>query len=334
MATSTTTAGTTTASKSWRDTFPIHPACELFPPISTDELRTLGEDIKKRGLQNRIALWAADPNNKKFLLDGRNRLDAMELVGLDPHSCSRVTLYGNQGVDPHAYVVSANLHRRHLTAEQKRDLIGKLLKATPEKSDRQIAETVKASPTTVGTVRTKMEAKGDVSKLDTRRDSKGRKQPAKKQTVQAMGKKPTASVKQPDKPKPEVPARDDTGSNSADEIKRLNARIDELQNEKRRIVAESLDLRSAIRQGGHLQHEAPVDHEVERGEWRDKKGKLHKGIRVFTYLRNVIASFEDDPNEAERIGHAIVRLAKEWRLALTDDDDGLEIPECLRRTAP
>jgi len=39
---------------------------------------------------------------------------------------------------------------------------------------------VKASPTTVGTVRAEMEAKGDVSKLDTRRDSKGRKQPAKK----------------------------------------------------------------------------------------------------------------------------------------------------------
>jgi hypothetical protein len=59
-------------------------------------------------------------------------------------------------------------------------LIAKLIKATPEKSDRQIAETVKASPTTVGTVRAKMEAKGDVSKLDTRADSKGRQQPVKR----------------------------------------------------------------------------------------------------------------------------------------------------------
>ena len=39
---------------------------------------------------------------------------------------------------------------------------------------------MKASPTTVGTVRTKLEATGDVSKLDTRQDTKGRKQPAKK----------------------------------------------------------------------------------------------------------------------------------------------------------
>ena len=81
---------------------------------------------------------------------------------------------------PYAFVISANIHRRHLTAEQKRELIAKLIKATPEKSDRQIAETVKASPTTVGTVRAKMEAKGEVSKLDTRTDAKGVKQPATK----------------------------------------------------------------------------------------------------------------------------------------------------------
>src|SRR5262249_1534005 len=80
-----------------------------------------------------------------------------------------------------AYVVSKNIHRRHLTPEQKRDLIAKLIKATPEKSDRQIATTVKVSPTTVGTVRTKMEAKGVVSKLDTRKDTKGGRHPGGKQ---------------------------------------------------------------------------------------------------------------------------------------------------------
>src|SRR5215471_11412447 len=64
-------------------------------------------------------------------------------------------LYGD--ADPYAYVVSANAHRRHLTREQKRELIEKLLRAQPDKSDRQIAATVKASPTTVGTVRTELE---------------------------------------------------------------------------------------------------------------------------------------------------------------------------------
>jgi hypothetical protein len=146
--------------------------------MSPDELKALGEDIKKNGLLELVVVMVNDDGKPIFLLDGRNRLDAMELVGKE-FTFGGVAAHANPA-DPYSFVALANLHRRHLTAEQKRDLIAKLIKATPEKSDRQIAETVKASPTTVGTVRSEMEATGDVSKLDTRRDSKGRKQPAKK----------------------------------------------------------------------------------------------------------------------------------------------------------
>src|SRR5215471_7376976 len=67
--------------KSWRDALPIHPAAELFPPMSSDELRELGADIvKKNGLVAPIALWRRNPNEPLQLLDGRNRLDAIELV--------------------------------------------------------------------------------------------------------------------------------------------------------------------------------------------------------------------------------------------------------------
>jgi len=33
--------------RSWRDVLSVHPAAELFPQMSADELRELGEDIKK-----------------------------------------------------------------------------------------------------------------------------------------------------------------------------------------------------------------------------------------------------------------------------------------------
>jgi hypothetical protein len=197
------------AKKSWRDVLPIHPAAELFPRMSKDELRALGEDILKHGLTSPIAVWRADPNAEGHqLLDGRSRLDALEAVG----AAIDVSFVGSKGNpqaklfivlkyrhpnadwtrigvvepsdrplgDPYAYVISANIHRRHLTAEQKRDLMAKLIKATPDKSDRQIAETVKVDHKTVGAVRTEQEARGEIPHLETRTDSKGRQQPAKK----------------------------------------------------------------------------------------------------------------------------------------------------------
>jgi hypothetical protein len=156
----------------------IHPAANLFPRMSDQELDELGADIKKNGLQQRVVILASVDCDR--LLDGRNRLDAMERVGVpfnvgDPKLVRQVW-----NVDPIDYVIGANIHRRHLTSKQKRELMGKLLKLDPGKSDRQIAKTTGASPTTVGTVRAAMEATGDVSRLDTRTDSKGRQQPARK----------------------------------------------------------------------------------------------------------------------------------------------------------
>ena len=42
--------GISAKAPSWRDTLEIHPAAELFPPMSPDELKALGEDINKARL--------------------------------------------------------------------------------------------------------------------------------------------------------------------------------------------------------------------------------------------------------------------------------------------
>jgi hypothetical protein len=147
--------------KSWRDVLPIHPAAKLFPRMSADELLELGKDIKKNGLTSLIVLWS-DGKSPALLLDGRNRLDAIEIAtgspaiigapsimaGEDFLACDKVIVL-DKSVDPYAFVISANIHRRHLTAELKRDLIAKLIKAAPEKSNRQIAETAKVSHVSV-----------------------------------------------------------------------------------------------------------------------------------------------------------------------------------------
>ena len=209
-ATETATDSTAPQAQSWRDTLRIHPAAALFPRMSSDELRELGRDIRKNGLRSSIALWQPDKGASPLLLDGISRLDAVEVelghpVRVVPRTYRRRTQWsletdedgksvpvtnlireaGNttaeeqtfillgRDVDPWAYVTSANLHRRHLTAEQRHELIVKLIEAMPEKSNRQIAKLVNASPTTVGTKRAEMEATGDVSKLDTSIDHQG-----------------------------------------------------------------------------------------------------------------------------------------------------------------
>jgi hypothetical protein len=264
------------------------------------ELRKLAEDIKKNGLRSHVTVLhtgsIADRNDFSTwtLLDGRNRLDAMELAGIRFEfrwkkgkedwnwilTSDEVDLpvspveHSFHCDDPYAYVASVNIHRRHLTPEQKRTLISKLLKATPEKSDRQIAETVKASPTTVGTVRTKMEATGDVSKLDTRTDTKGRAQPAKKrsrkQPVEKSTRSPaaraadaiidsvidaavaSAKVKSKER-EARALAEQDVGENITSENARLRVEIERLQNEKHRLElkvlaleSENLDLKDQI----------------------------------------------------------------------------------------
>jgi hypothetical protein len=197
--------------KSWRDVLPIHPAAELFPRMSESELRELGEDIKKNGMTSPIILWPGD-NGKHSLLDGRNRLDAMELVGLKTvdkngklpeelasssysavwtASAKQIKTYRRLD-DPYHLVLSLNIHRRHLTAEQKRELIEKLLKAKPQSSDRTIAKQTKVDHKTVGKTRTKLEATGEIPQL--------------KKTVGADGK----SRLKPKKPaKPAPPAKID-----------------------------------------------------------------------------------------------------------------------------
>jgi hypothetical protein len=188
---------------SWRDLIKVHPAAEFFPMMSPDELKVLGEDIKAHGLKTDIVLWSAtdEDDATTYLLDGRNRLDAMAAVGLlrlrkddDNWGClleqspckGHVNLVeGSTGADPYALAVSLNVHRRHLTSEQKRELIAKLIKATPKKSDRQIATVTKTDHKTVASVRAEQEARGEILHVSTRTDTKGRKQPAKKPKTKA-----------------------------------------------------------------------------------------------------------------------------------------------------
>ena len=186
-----------TKPKSWRDQLPIHPAAELFPLMSKSELRELADDIKKNceHLHERVSLWD-DPDRGTCLIDGRNRLDALELLGEVEKPCYISRVYewvSTPNLDPYAYVISKNIRRRHLTPEQKRELIVKVLKAKPEQSNRQIAKQVKADDKTVAKIRRKMESTAEIPQLEKTvgADGKARKQPAHKPASNVPPKRPS-----------------------------------------------------------------------------------------------------------------------------------------------
>jgi DNA-binding Lrp family transcriptional regulator len=170
---------------SWRDVLPIHPAAEMVEAATNEEQRVLRGDLKQHGQREPVVLVRIGQGREQ-LLDGRTRLDLQEANGDDVIGADGKLTVPHRIVElpddaaAISYVLSLNLFRRHLTLKQKRELIDKLLKAMPEKSNRQIAKTVGVSHPHVAKVRKALEKSGDVETVTTSVDTKGRKQPAKK----------------------------------------------------------------------------------------------------------------------------------------------------------
>ena len=104
------TQATTTPTSKWRPQYKVHPATDVFPMMSDEDLDKLGEDIKANGLRNPIIL-----DSHGTLLDGRNRLEAMERAAIDLKSWNRVTILDG----PVAEIFAQNIRRRHLTKSSK-----------------------------------------------------------------------------------------------------------------------------------------------------------------------------------------------------------------------
>lgn len=84
-----------------------HPAACIFPMMPHEELLQLSNDIKKNGQKEACVLYEGK------MLDGRNRWLACKIAGVEAKTVVTKNLN-----DPVAYVLSLNLHRRHLTPSQ------------------------------------------------------------------------------------------------------------------------------------------------------------------------------------------------------------------------
>jgi len=92
----------------------FHPLCELFPRMEGPAFAELIADIKTNGLRTPLAMYEGR------ILDGRNRYLACKAAGVVPDVVDVVPK------DPVAYVLAANLYRRHLTVGQRAMIAAKV----------------------------------------------------------------------------------------------------------------------------------------------------------------------------------------------------------------
>lgn len=136
-----------------------HPLSAAFPSMSSDDLAALAEDIKTNGLRHPVVLWQGQ------VLDGWHRFSACKAAGVE------VRTVQFDGADPVAYVLSANLARRHLTPAQRAHAVvacsewrgvGRYSAALQSKTTAEMAREADVSPRTIQNVKAGIRAgKGD-----------------------------------------------------------------------------------------------------------------------------------------------------------------------------
>ena len=166
---------------------------------SEEEIVGMAEDIKKIGLRVPIEIWVDDSKDPteddsprpllggrgggrdypQSLLEGRCRREALRRLniidcskapyrghGIGPVRYLRASENPDIAADPVGYVLSKNLHRRHLSIEQKKKLIYRYKEANPNASNRKIARIFGVSDHTVAEVLTAQNAQIEHSPIE------------------------------------------------------------------------------------------------------------------------------------------------------------------------
>ena len=95
--------------------YEFHPIANFFPLMKGDEFKRFKKDIRTNKLREPIVIYEVK------ILDGRNRYLACKELGF-----SFDTKPLPAGTDPVSFVVSANIHRRHLNESQRAAIAAQL----------------------------------------------------------------------------------------------------------------------------------------------------------------------------------------------------------------
>ncbi|MDR1574144.1 MAG: ParB N-terminal domain-containing protein [Clostridiales Family XIII bacterium] len=155
---------------------------QVMPDLRPEEYEELKADIAARGVMVPI-----EYDERGNVLDGHHRIRACAELGISDFP--KVIRAGMDEAEKRAHARKLNLARRHLTAEQRRELIRDQLTETPEKSDRRIADGLGVDHKTIGAERKNMERIGEIPQCP-RETKDGRTYPACRRPVSIFN--PTA----------------------------------------------------------------------------------------------------------------------------------------------
>jgi hypothetical protein len=134
---------------------PFHPLATMFPPMTDEEFEGLVKDIHENGQRQDIVVW------QEQILEGVHRAKACQILPIEPRYDRTKRFTDEAGAL--AFVVSQNLHRRHLNTSQRAMIAAKIAtmkhggdrksdqdaNLRVEKSKAEAAEMLKVSPKSV-----------------------------------------------------------------------------------------------------------------------------------------------------------------------------------------
>ena len=211
-----------------------HPLSQLLPMMPKADLEELAADIRENGLRAPITLLDGK------ILDGRNRYKACEIAKTHPRFKDF-----NGGGDPLAFIISANVRRRHLTESQRAMIAAKIANMkrggdqtanlqSGAKTVKQAADELNVSPRAVATAKKVLkEAPEEVEAIE-----RGEKTVAEvARTTKAKAAKPIAELDKTGYPIPESIV--DDWRRAQDTARHMLSAISNLRSELKTALSES-----------------------------------------------------------------------------------------------
>jgi hypothetical protein len=106
--------------------YEVHPYANWFPIMVDDQFEEFLKDIEEHGQQTPVVFL------EDKILEGRNRAKAVDQLGKELKTVNFEELGTNQ--KPLEYVISSNLHRRHLTDTERLEIATQLAKLLKEQA--------------------------------------------------------------------------------------------------------------------------------------------------------------------------------------------------------